>query len=342
MKMNRVIFRFKNLTATIIDEKKWKQLFENYKFDIIVEGIKVKIYPKLKIYSRKPSEYSLLPFWKSVYEENINTQLKSKIENRIEKLKKLEPIKQICIDFVVEFLGEIIDDTLYFDKERTDDLELFDNILVDDFYDELVITMRGIVLAIALAYPFTMSLFRYGETLSGRKIIDRNFFFSSEILGDLEKEYQLEDAISLSQVFEWISDKSVYLNRENVSLVCLSAVGYALNRNANESLLYSLIGIENLLHLKNTKFKKDKIIERLSLIFPNNSFSDMREIYSARSDLIHNGYLISDYGVEYQYSDSPMTREATKCLKILLDLIRKMIVNNGKEFFFLFNDYKVK
>lgn len=340
--MNKVIFRFKNLTVPVVDEKKWKQLFENHKFDIVVEGIQVKIYPKLKIYSRKSPEYSLLPFWESAYVENTNAQLKSKIENRIEKLKKSNFIKQICFDFVVEFPGEIANGILYFDKERVEKLEASNNILINFFYEELEITMRGVILAIAISYPFTISIFRYAEILSGRKIIDRIFFFSSEILGDLEKEYQFEDAISLNQVFEWISDKTVYLNRENVSLVCLSAVGYALNRNANESLLYSLIGIENLLHLKNTKLKKEKIIQRLSLIFPNSCFNDMREIYSARSDLVHSGYLISDYGVEYQYSDSPMTREATRCLKILIDLIRKMIVNNGKEFSFLFDDYKVK
>lgn len=218
------------------------------------------------------------------------------------------------------------------DEKEYDLLDYYEySSLDDDFYSDLTARIRGFIIACILTNPSIGFEIRTFKVFFDNKLYDRQLAITTDCISELiyHKQY-LDIDLKFKDVLSWLYNNTSYFDSQIVSPVYFSAFSYLLNREANESLIYAVIGLENLFLAKNECGIKYALKNRLNIVFPNVSQESINDIYKKRSEFVHGNLPIDDFGcchfndaVEYNVTS------ATLASVLLIDSIRLLIKNNA-------------
>lgn len=143
------------------------------------------------------------------------------------------------------------------------------------------------------------------------------------------------DCYYYDKAFLWIKNYTKLQETNKKPPIPFTMLTYLFNRESHESLLYSVIGLENLYFSKNGGIAYT-LQKRINYLFPSITKDQIKNIYSQRSDFVHGKVemmMFKDYNDEIndilQFDDA-----AILACALLLETLRMLAVNNASKISF--------
>lgn len=136
--------------------------------------------------------------------------------------------------------------------------------------------------------------------------------------------------LDFTNTFSWIKKYTKLQDDGQKPPVPFTMLTYLLNRDGHESLLYSVVGLENLYSTKDTGISY-KLQNRINYLFPSITKEQIRNIYKQRSDFVHGKVrmnLCKDYS-DVMNGDLQFDDSAILACALLMETMRLLVKNNA-------------
>ena len=203
---------------------------------------------------------------------------------------------------------------------------------LDVFYAEKIKKfLIAIVMSILLFKPdIEMNIGRINFFIDNEHY-NTEMFFLSQMQNDVFDGYYqiITTKLRFEKIFSWIKKNTDLYDDKHKPHIAFTALTCAFNKEAHESLLYSVIGLESI-YSTNDKGISYILQNRINYIFPNITKEQIKHIYKMRSDFVHGKIginLCPDYSdlSDFKFDDVSFLATA-----LLLETIRRLIENNAE------------
>lgn len=211
--------------------------------------------------------------------------------------------------------------------------KMFESDPLDDFYEEKI---KKFLICLVMA----IVLFSPGIHLGGGRVVlwidgqeyKKEEFLTSPLHTEAFAKYNqiMKTKLDFANTFSWIKSYTGLQEDREKPPVPFTMLTYLFNRDVHESLLYSVIGLENLFLAKDTGISY-KLQNRINYLFPSITKEQIRSIYKQRSDFVHGKVrmnLCKDYSDmmngDFQFDDA-----AILACALLMETIRLLVHNNA-------------
>lgn len=250
---------------------------------------------------------------------------------------KGEIAAEIDIDYnsILHYTGPILDDIAYRDMRRLKKMIKSD--YLDEFYHDYIKRFIScIIMASIFANPSVRLGFKVSTWFDGVKYKSDSFIKNS-LHTDAYQQYAslMTTSLKYTDAFVWIKKYAVLQEATSKPPVPFAMLTYLFNRDIHESLLYSVIGLENLYSAKGGEIAK-KLCKRISYIFPEITEQQVEGIYMRRSDFVHGKIEMPPYKdySDLRNDDIYFDDAAILACALLLETIRKMAANDASKILF--------
>lgn len=343
-----------SLSLSCLKQEKIDQisaLFQDFKMDCLFDGRKL---------SSQPVSIEATPSY-SFYEEEILNSINALLEKYpnssyltlpkmlIESRWKNNPRYQVSVNLTYSLPLYVSADTkkciitedplassINFDSVNLAEtsFEFFETI-----YDEEIKRIcYTFVIVIILSHPEIYIGNAYLNVYLNSRLYIQEFYLDQN-----QQEYASEEhpqifteKFSLNKTFSWLKQNTELYDPSQPSNIAFSALTQALCRSGYESLIYAIIGLENLFIPKEHS-KSEKLQKRIRSVFPNVTAADIRKMYSLRSNFVHGELKMDTCCVTLPSADEESVnahKTSTLATALLLESIRKLIAQNATCFHF--------
>jgi hypothetical protein len=237
---------------------------------------------------------------------------------------------------ILYYTGPIFDKVTYRDIPKLKKMITSD--LLDDFYEEKVKKfLLCIMMAIVLSEPGIRLGSGYVVLYIDEQKYRKETLLESPIHTDAFKEYGkiMQTKLNFLDTFNWIKSYTKLQEDGQKPPIPFTMLTYLFNRDSHESLLYSVIGLENLFS-KNDKGISYTLQNRINYLFPSITIEQIKYIYQQRSNFVHGKIKMNLYN-DYSYTsneDFQFDDAAILACALLMETIRLLVKNNATKISF--------
>ena len=236
----------------------------------------------------------------------------------------------IANNSIMHYVGPMITNLTNRDISRAK--KLVKNDFLDEFYDDYI---KKFIICIIMASIFAAPNISLGFTV--HTLIDGNKYATGSFIENPLHTEAFHQYASLMmtdlnyvQAFSWLKQYTKLQEYCPEPPVPFTILTYLFNRDSHESLLYSVIGLENLYSAK-SKNIAEKLYQRIAYIFPTITQEQIKSMYASRSDFVHGKISIPIYK-DYGYFD--FDDVSILACALLLETMRKLAANNATQILF--------
>lgn len=166
----------------------------------------------------------------------------------------------------------------------------------------------------------------------------KEFFINNNVQSYLtESSISFPDTqLTFQECWKWAVKNTSLFQKNNSSPVAFSALSYILNRELHETLVYSTIGLESLFCPKESKSTRYLLTKRIPAVFPAIEESQIKNMYTARSDIVHGKIKLGTYYFprEIIEIDDAIEKACILGVALLVESIRKLIKEDATHYIF--------
>ena len=142
--------------------------------------------------------------------------------------------------------------------------------------------------------------------------------------------------LTFRECWKWAVKNTSLFQKNNSSPVAFSTLSYILNRELHETLIYSTIGLESLFCPPKSKSTRYLLTKRIPTVFPVIEEDQIKEMYAARSDIVHGNIKIGTYYIirEIIKTDDAIANACVLGVALLVESIRKLIESDATHYVF--------
>ncbi len=237
---------------------------------------------------------------------------------------------------ILQYTGPIDTDMTRYDISRLK--KLIESYPLDEFYEEKIKKfLICIIMACVIAEPgLYLGCGGVNLWIDEQKYLSDTFLKSPLHTEAFSRHQEIMlTSLDYSKAFLWIKNYTKLQEDSQTPPVPFTMLTYLFNRDSHESLLYSVIGLENLYSAKNGGIAYT-LQNRINYLFPSITKEQIKSIYSQRSDFVHGKIKISmceDYSDTIngflQFDDA-----AILACALLLETMRMLAANEASKITF--------